>query len=93
LSIDTPLDYANALFCLSNKKSLYFMMLGRFLSQTLAQEITKIKDAMDTLNWTQVKEVAHSLKSSSGYVGASRIHYDCYFMQEAYNIKELPKVG
>ena len=48
---------------------------------------------MDTLNWTQVKEVAHSLKSSSGYVGASRIHYDCYFMQEAYNIKELPKVG
>ena len=35
LSIDTPLDYANALFCLSNKRSLYFMMLGRFLSQTL----------------------------------------------------------
>ena len=35
LSVDTPLDHANALFGLGNKKSLYFMMLGRFLGQTL----------------------------------------------------------
>jgi len=30
LSVDTPLDHANALFGLGNKKSLYFMMFGRF---------------------------------------------------------------
>ena len=35
LNVHTPLDHANALFGLGNKKSLYFMMLGRFLAQTL----------------------------------------------------------
>ena len=28
---------------------------------------------------------AHSLKGSSGYVGASKIHYACYYIQDAYS--------
>ena len=28
--------------------------------------------------------MAHSLKGSSGYVGAGKIHYQCYFIQDAY---------
>ena len=35
-----------------------------------------------------MKEAAHSLKGSSGYAGASRLHYDCYFIQEAFIKKE-----
>ena len=31
-----------------------------------------------------MKEGAHSLKGSSGYIGASHLHYACYFIQEHF---------
>lgn len=31
-----------------------------------------------------MKIKAHSLKGACGYVGASRMHYACYFIQEAF---------
>ena len=31
-----------------------------------------------------MKAKAHSLKGACGYVGAARLHYACYFIQEAH---------
>jgi HPt (histidine-containing phosphotransfer) domain-containing protein len=31
-----------------------------------------------------LKDLAHSLKGSSAYVGASRLHYACYYLQDYY---------
>ena len=88
LNIETPLDHKTAIFSLKDKKDLYFMMLGRFKNQSLLPNITSVTNAMNIQNWNKVKESAHSLKGSSGYAGASHIHYDCYFMQEAHNKKD-----
>lgn len=40
--------------------------------------------AVETKDWNQMKIKAHSLKGACGYVGASRLHYACYFIQEAF---------
>ena len=35
--------------------------------------INQMSAAMDALNWNKFRELAHSLKGSSGYVGAGQI--------------------
>ena len=32
-----------------------------------------------------MKSAAHSMKGASGYIGASRIHYACFFVQENFH--------
>ena len=88
LDISTPLDHDTALSSLKDNKNLYFMMLGRFKNTSLLPLIGQISQAVDAQNWTRMKEAAHSLKGSSGYAGAGHLHYDCYFMQDAFNKKE-----
>lgn len=44
----------------------------------------RIKDAIKAKDYEQMNHGAHALKGASGYVGASRIHYACYYIQEAY---------
>ena len=39
-----------------------------------------------------MKNAAHSLKGASGYVGAGRVHYACYYIQKAYNSKNYEKM-
>ena len=39
-----------------------------------------------------MKEAAHSLKGSSGYIGASHIHYACYFIQEHFIFERFPQM-
>ena len=40
----------------------------------------QVKEAVEKENFLGMKEGAHSLKGSSGYIGASHIHYACYFI-------------
>ena len=88
LKTSTPLDHGTALSSLKDNRNLYFMILGRFKSSSLLPLITQISQAADAQNWARLKEAAHSLKGSSGYAGASHLHYDCYFMQDAFNKKD-----
>ena len=39
-----------------------------------------------------MKANAHSLKGACGYVGASRLHYSCYYIQEAHHLKQFDKM-
>ena len=39
-----------------------------------------------------MKNLAHSLKGASGYVGASRLHYVCYFIQEHFVFNRFDKM-
>ena len=47
----------------------------------------QITSALNAENWNKVKESAMSLKASAAYIGASNIHYDCYFIQ-FYHMKK-----
>jgi len=64
--------------------SLYYTMLGRLETMSLNTNMKAIAVAVELQDWNQMKTKAHSLKGACGYVGASRLHYACYFIQEAF---------
>ena len=47
----------------------------------------QIKEAFDSKNYEKLKQVAHSMKGAAAYVGAGRLHYVCYYMQENWASK------
>ena len=84
LDISRPIDMETPVRNLGSNIQLFYMMLGRLEAMSLQTNMRKIKDAIRVQNYEQMNMAAHTLKGSSGYVGASRIHYACYFIQEAF---------
>ena len=37
-------------------------------------------EEIDKLNFEEIKNKAHKIKGSSGYVSAGRVYYACYFI-------------
>ncbi len=56
-------------------------MLGQFEDMMLNTEMEKLANSLASQNWGDMKFAAHSLKGSSGYIGVSRLHYACYYVQ------------
>jgi len=84
LDISQPIDMDTPVRDLGGNTQLFYMMLGRLEAMSLQPIMKKIKDAIAVQNYEQMNMGAHTLKGSSGYVGAGRIHYACYFIQEAF---------
>ena len=57
-------------------------MLMQLEKLSLLVMMEKIVPAIDGKDYKTFKVHAHSLKGSSGYVGASKVHYACYYIQE-----------
>lgn len=49
--------------------------------------INQIGNAINYKKWAEVKDAADQLKKFTGHIGASHMHYDCHFMQDAYSQK------
>lgn len=47
---------------------------------------------MDAGDLEKVYDDAHQLKSPAGYIGASQIHYACYFLQEHFVYKRFKEM-
>mmetsp|Transcript_35608 Transcript_35608/g.54446 ORF Transcript_35608/g.54446 Transcript_35608/m.54446 type:complete len:268 (+) Transcript_35608:36-839(+) len=86
-----PLDYITALDITRNKK-VFYQILIKFLNQQLEEGMKNISDALDSANFKKYKEHVHTIKGSSGYTGAGRIHFDCYFIQESWAKKEYEEM-
>jgi len=41
-----------------------------------------LKEAIDDKDYVYVKEIAHSIKASVRWVGATKIHYAAYYIQK-----------
>ena len=54
--------------------------------------MAKVTEGMEKKDWTQLKMGAHQLKGASGYVGAGRIHYCCYWIQKAHTANDPVKI-
>ena len=59
---------------------LFYGMLAKFEGSCLLGLMEKIAEAVNSMNYLEIKNEAHSLKSAAGYVGASHIHYACYYI-------------
>lgn len=53
---------------------------------SLSKNMRRIAQAVNQKDWDGMKAFAHSLKGACGYVGASHLHYACYYIQEAYTL-------
>jgi HPt (histidine-containing phosphotransfer) domain-containing protein len=59
-------------------------MLPAYESSSLLPFLEKLAVEIQKRDWEQFKFQAHALKGPAGYIGASRLHYSCYYIQKAY---------
>ena len=85
LDIVEPIDVKTPVQSLGGNTKLYFAMLSRLEKMSLSSCLSQITEARNRQDWQAMKAAAHSLKGASGYVGAGKVHYACYYIQKAYN--------
>ena len=59
-------------------------MLGRFELISLNECLSYVKEGLEDNEPERLKQGFHTLKSASGYIGAGRVHFACYFMDDAF---------
>jgi HPt (histidine-containing phosphotransfer) domain-containing protein len=80
LLTDSPIDTSKPINDLGGNAILYYQMLERLESMSLNKNMQRIAQAVNEKDWDVMKANAHSLKGACGYVGASRLHYACYYI-------------
>ena len=84
MDISSPIDIDLAIQGLGGEPQIFYMMLGNLESMTLNPTMKDIIVPYEQNKFLEMKDKAHSLKGASGYIGASRLHYVCYFIQEHF---------
>lgn len=84
IDISKPIDTKKTIEGLGGEPIMFYTMLGKFEDLSLTKQMGECAKAVDDQDYLAMKNAAHSLKGSSGYVGASHLHYACYFIQEHY---------
>ena len=92
LDISTPIDVTTAVNGLGGEQRMFYKMLESLESMTLIPVITNMRDAFDSKNYRMMKDQAHALKGACAYIGASRLHYVCFFMQEHFICERYEKI-
>ncbi len=80
LDIGKPIDEEMAIKNLGIP-DLFYYMLGQFEEMMLHPQMEKMAGHLTKEEWFDMKFAAHSLKGSAGYIGVSRLHYACYYVQ------------
>lgn len=80
LDITTPLDIKAGVETFGGEEKLYYMMLKKFEDMTVEKYVTQVNKAVEEEDWENVKEGAHAIKGSAGYIGASHVQYACYYI-------------
>jgi len=78
---------------LGGHRKLFITMLKRLENLSLRACLQNIAIAMNQRDWLGVKNGVHQLKGASGYVGAGRVHYVCFHMQNLYNSGDYERLG
>ena len=84
MSIENPIDTNFPLEHLGFSKARFFEFLMNFEDLTLIQSLAAAKKALEDRDNKNLKESIHTIKGACSYIGASRLHYSCYFMQYYY---------
>lgn len=71
--------------------TIFYMMVDKLESMTLNKIMKDLVPAYDNLDYKEIKMLAHSLKGASAYIGASRLHYACFFIQAHFVNGEFQK--
>lgn len=66
-------------------EDLYKFLLPQFESSSLMPYLENIAKEFNMKEWDKVKFYVHTMKTPAGCIGASRLHYACYFIQKAFH--------
>ena len=64
-----------------------YSLLITFLERTevmIIQKMNRLAKALNESDWYKMKQCLHTIKAATGYVGAGRLHYVCYYIYDAY---------
>mgnify|MGYP000867874157 CR=1 FL=1 len=67
-------------------------MLKRLEVMSLTSCMTQVAEGINQQDYNKMKQGAHQLKGASGYVGAGRVHYVCYHIQNAYQTNDFARM-
>ena len=84
LDISAALDIETASEMLGGLVDILYTMIRKFDTLTLLPQMKLIAEEVTAKNWDRYKFEVHSLKGPAGYIGASRLHYACYYIQKAH---------
>ena len=59
-------------------------MLGKLEELSMDPVMPVLAECVEKRDFAMMKSKAHQLKGSTGYMGASKLHYSCYHIQEQY---------
>ena len=80
MSSESAIDIQFAVNNLGGQEAIFYSMLEKLEDFALNNTMKEMVAPFETMNYQKMKELAHSLKGSSSYVGAARIHYTCFFI-------------
>ena len=67
-------------------------MLRRCEVMSMTMCMNQIAEGLNDKDWVKMRQGAHQLKGASGYVGAGRLHYVCYHIQNSYHKNNFPRM-
>ena len=67
-------------------------MLKRLEVMSLNSCLNQGSEGMVQRDWNKMRQGSHQLKGASGYVGAGRLHYCCYQIQNAWHAEDYNKM-
>lgn len=92
LDVTEPIDFETPVKNLGGQHSLFVTMLKRLEVMSLNSCIEQVAVGLNSKDWQKMKQGSHQLKGASGYVGAGRVHYCCYHIQNAFQQQDFDKM-
>ena len=92
LRTDSPIDKEEAINGLGGDENMFIIMLQNFSKMSIGSNMSQVKEAYDKKDFDKIKSVAHTLKGACAYVGAGKLHYICYFIQDYWVKKEYDRM-
>ena len=83
MNISKPMDQEKGIFYLGGEP-LFRLMVPMYESTSLLPYLEKMAAEINKKSYDQVAFFAHALKGPAAYIGGSRVHYACYYIQKAH---------
>lgn len=83
MDVNKVMDCEKAILHLGGEQ-LFKLMVPMYESTSLLPYLEKMAAEINKQSWDQVSFFAHALKGPAVYIGGSRVHFACYYMQRAH---------
>ena len=64
---------------------MFYRMLGKYQEQSKFEDnMMELGKGLETRDTNRMKDGAHKIKGSCGYIGASRLHYATFYIHDKW---------